>query len=76
MCWWFLTSYLNLFHIRQRVIPANKTRGMIYEQPNCTTNNLFAIFNDILLDFDFRVPHKVKGCCIGCPILDVQITQL
>jgi len=47
---------------------------MIREQPNCTTNNLFAIFNDILLDFDFCAPHKVKSCCISCPLLDVQIT--
>jgi hypothetical protein len=49
-------------------------RGMICEQLNCTTNNLFAIFNNILSDFDLCAPHKIKGCCIGCPILDVQIT--
>jgi len=47
---------------------------MICEQLNCTTNNLFVIFYNILPDFDFCAPHKVKGCCIGCPILDVQIT--
>jgi len=47
---------------------------MIYEQLNCTTNNLFAIFNDILLDFDLRAPQKIKGCWISCPILDTQIT--
>lgn len=43
---------------------------MIFEQSNCTTNNLFAIFNNILLYFDLCTPHKVEGCCINCPLFN------
>jgi len=49
-------------------------RGMIREQSNYTTNNLFVIFDDMLLDFDFCVSHKIKNYCINCPLLNVQIT--
>jgi len=34
--------------------------GMICEQPSCTTNNLFDIFNDILFDSIFVLLTKLK----------------
>jgi len=50
-------------------------REMIYEHHFCTTNNFFAIFKYFFSDFDLRA-HNIKGCCISCSILVVQITLL